>query len=103
MEIVNNIKNGQFEYKTETYLAYITYRMRKNTMFFMHTKVPDKLSGKGIASALALDALNYAKANNYKIAILCPFVSSYVKKHPEWYELYDEEYHSKSKTRTKFN
>lgn len=95
MVIVNNKKNGQFEFSTELHLAYVTYRILKNTMYFMHTAVPDELSGKGIASALALEALKYARSNNYKIALLCPFVSNYVKKHPEWYDLIDVKYHTK--------
>lgn len=95
MEIVNNKENGQFEIRSETHLAYVTYRIRKNTMYFMHTVVPEELSGKGIASTLALEALEYAKSHNFKIAVLCSFISNYVKKHPEWYELYDGEYHTK--------
>lgn len=93
--IKNNIKNGQFEYQHNDQLAYLTYRIRKNTMFFMHTKVPDELSGQGVASTLALTALNHAKDKGYLIAVMCPFVSRYVKKHPEWYELYDGEYHER--------
>lgn len=94
-KITNNKKNGQFEYKTEEHLAYLTYRLRKKTMFFMHTTVPEELAGQGLASALALEALNYAKEKGYLIAVMCPFVSGYVKKHPEWYELYDGEYHER--------
>ena len=54
----------------------------------MHTKVPEELSGKGIASFLAKNALEYAKVNGYKINVMCPFVSRYVKKNHEWYDLY---------------
>lgn len=65
IEITNNKQNGQFEYRTDEHLAYLAYRMRKKTMFFMHTKVPDELAGQGIASALASTALNYAKEKKY--------------------------------------
>ena len=59
----------------------------------MHTFVPDEIGGRGIASKLASTALQYAKDQGHKIAVLCPFVAAYVKKHPEWYALYDKEYH----------
>ena len=101
MVIVNNKKNGQFEFRTETHLAYVTYRVRKKIMYFMHTTVPDKLSGKGIASTIALEALEYAKSNNFKIVVLCPFISDYVKKHPEWHELFDGEHHAQFKNKNK--
>ena len=94
-QIKNNKTNGQFELRTDEHLAYLTYRMRKKTMFFMHTKVPDELAGQGIASGLALAALNFAKDHKYAIAVMCPFVSGFVEKHPEWYELYDGEYHER--------
>lgn len=90
MEIIDNKENGQFEYRTEDHLAYVTYRMRGNVMYLMYTFVPNELNGNGIASTIARKALNYAKTNNYKITVLCPFISDYVKKHPKWYQLYVE-------------
>ncbi|MDB2657174.1 N-acetyltransferase [Crocinitomicaceae bacterium] len=57
--------------------------------------MPDELAGQGVASGLALAALNYAKDHKYLIALMCPFVSGFVEKHPEWYELYDGEYHER--------
>lgn len=91
--IKNNTKNGQFEYRENDHLAFLTYREREKTMYFMLTKVPDELAGKGIASSLAKEALEYAKSRGFKIAVMCPFLSGYVKRHPEWYALYDTEYH----------
>lgn len=93
MEIVNNKKQQQFEFLAEDQKAELVYRFRKNTMFFMHTFVPEAMGGRGIASKLAATALEYAKEKGHKIAVLCPFVGAYVKKHPEWYALYDPEYH----------
>jgi predicted GNAT family acetyltransferase len=93
MEIVNNKKQLQFEVLLGGHKAELVYRMRKKTMFFMHTKVPKEIGGQGVASKLASTALEYAKEKGFKIAVLCPFVSAYVKKHPEWYALFDREYH----------
>ena len=93
MEVINNKKQKQFEILADGHKAEIVYRFRKNTMFFMHTFVPDEIGGRGIASKLASTALQYAKDQGHKIAVLCPFVAAYVKKHPEWYALYDKEYH----------
>ncbi len=93
MEIVNNQKQQQFEVVIGDHKAELVYRLRKNTLFLLHTYVPEELGGQGIASKLAITALEYAKAKGHKLAVLCPFVAAYVKKHPEWYEYYDKEYH----------
>ncbi|MGD1844125.1 MAG: GNAT family N-acetyltransferase [Salibacteraceae bacterium] len=93
IKVVNNRKNGQFEVPLGDEMAHLVYRMRKKTMFMMHTTVPESMGGKGIGSLLARTALEYAQSKRYKIAVLCPFVAAYVKKHPEWYDHYDTEYH----------
>lgn len=93
MEVINNTENKQFEVLVDEDLASMVYRFKGKTMFFMHTKVPESARGKGVASLLIKTALEFAKSKKYKIAILCPFVSKYIKNNPEWYALYDEEYH----------
>ena len=59
---------------------------------FMHTNVPDPLVGKGIASALAASAFEYAKKINRKVMVYCPFVAAYLKKHPELKDQLDKQY-----------
>ncbi|MEM6376926.1 MAG: GNAT family N-acetyltransferase [Bacteroidota bacterium] len=93
MEVTNNTRMKQFEVRMDDHKAELVYRLRKKTLFLMHTYVPEELRGKGIATALATTALEYAKGKGYKIAVLCPFVGAYVKKQPEWYALFDREYH----------
>jgi len=93
MQVINNKKNQQFEVRLDDHLALLQYRIRKDTMFFIHTKVPAPFAGKGIASLLAKEGLEYAKREGYYIALLCPFVRGYVKKHPEYLDLIDRESH----------
>lgn len=99
MEVTNNTKLKQFEIEMDGHKAELVYRLRKKTLFLMHTYVPEELRGNGLASKLASTALEYAKEKDYKIAVLCPFVGAYVKKHPEWYALFDREYHQNLPTR----
>jgi predicted GNAT family acetyltransferase len=96
-EILNNHRNGQFEYLVGNDKAILTYRIKEETMFFMHTMVPDRSEGQGIGSLLAERALMYAKLNGYKIVPLCPFVLSFVNKNPQWKEMYDTAYYESKK------
>lgn len=93
MKITNNKAEHQFEVVLDGKKAELVYRLKKNTLFLLHTFVPEELRGNGVATALATDALEYAKSKSYRLAVLCPFVAAYVKKHPEWYALYDPNYH----------
>ena len=83
LSISDNQQNQQFEIFLEDERAYLEYRIKEGALYLMHTEVPDKLGGKGIASALAAHAFNYARTHHMKIKAYCPFVVSWLKKHPE--------------------
>ena len=89
----NNLKNLRFEVDVEDEKAYLEYRWYKKDLALMHTFVPEKFEGKGIAGLLAKTALEYAKNESLKIIVYCPFVNSYIKSHPEYQELIDRKYH----------
>ena len=96
MEIINNTVNEQFEVRQEGHLAVMQYRVRRGRMYFMHTGVPQALSGRGIAAALDRRALAPAREQAYTIVVYCPFVAAFLKRHPEYDDLIDGEY-SKNK------
>ena len=80
----NNKEQMQFEYREDDEIAYLQYRFYKNkNIAFMHTVVPESMKGKGVGSALAKFAFEYAKENNKMVMVYCPFVGGYLKKHPE--------------------
>src|SRR5215213_7284954 len=90
--VTNNETQQQFEVHMNNELAVLQYRFYKDDIALMHTDVPDELSGKGVASALAVYALEWAKEHEKKIIVYCPFVASYLKKHPEYDDLLDKNY-----------
>ncbi|MEO8713216.1 MAG: GNAT family N-acetyltransferase [Parafilimonas sp.] len=92
VEIINNTKQQQFEVVENNELAILVYRFHKDDLALMHTEVPDALSGKGIASALAKHAFEWAKEYSKKVMVYCPFVASYLKRHPEYDFLVDKNY-----------
>ena len=91
-KIFNNEKLMHFEIHEENFIAFLEYRYYKKDIAFMHTEVPDSMSGKGVASALAAYAFQYAKENKKPIMVYCPFVGEYLKRHPEFREQLDKEY-----------
>jgi uncharacterized protein len=79
-----NTELNRFELETEGGIAFILYKLSKDTLFLIHTEVPPALEGKGAGGAIVQKTLMYAKDHNYKIVPLCPFVQSYLKRHKEW-------------------
>jgi len=83
-DITHNQENMRFEVMVDGEKGFLEYRMKGNDIAFMHTEVPETLSGKGIASALAVYAFKYAKENNLPVIVYCPFVKTFLKRHPEY-------------------
>ncbi|RYE10622.1 MAG: N-acetyltransferase [Sphingobacteriaceae bacterium] len=82
-----NEAQKQFELNTPEGLALIAYELDGSTMSVMHTEVPEASEGKGIGSALAEFALNYARDNKLKVKVYCKFVLAYLKRHPQYQDL----------------
>ncbi|MFI5139264.1 MAG: GNAT family N-acetyltransferase [Sphingobacteriales bacterium] len=93
MNIVNNKKQFRFEIElSDGEFARLEYRWLKGSMALMHTLVPVSKRLKGIGAKLVKHVLDYARSNNIKIIVYCPFVAKYIKDHPEYNDLKDETY-----------
>jgi uncharacterized protein len=90
ISVTNNTQQQQFEVNIDDHLAVLVYRLHQNDIAFMHTQVPAELENKGIASALAKFAFEWAKEHNKKVMVYCSFAASYLKKHPEYDSLVDK-------------
>jgi uncharacterized protein len=81
------VTTGRFEIGRDGEVAYLEYTMTGNVLGLIHTEVPAKLRGLGLASSLAETALQYARENNLKVDVICPSVLDYIAKHPEYSDL----------------
>ena len=88
----NNEQSQRFEIREGDEPAYLEYRYFKNEVALMHTFVPQKLEGKGIASTLAHYALEWAKEQQKTVIVYCPFVAAYLKRHAEYNSIIDKNY-----------
>ena len=85
--IVQNETENRFEIRIDDQLAVLEYRVVNGAVQLLHTEVPESFEGKGIASALAEHALEWARAEKRKVEVYCPFVKTYVKRHPEYNDI----------------
>jgi predicted GNAT family acetyltransferase len=91
--IINNENDQRFEASIKGATAFVQYRHYKGDIAFMHTSVPQALEGQGIASQLAVHALEYARQHRLPVMVYCPFIAGYIKKHPEYKVLLDKKYY----------
>jgi uncharacterized protein len=89
VEVRNNPAENRYEAWLDGELAGIAvYGLGPRTVVFLHTEVDDKFGGRGVGGALAKGALDDVRASGqYDVIPLCPFIKSYIEKHPDYADL----------------
>lgn len=83
----------RFELDAGGQVAILEYIINKdNIMFLTHAEVPKSLEGTGFGSKIVKLTLEYIRDNGLKMAPMCPFVTAYMRRHPEWNSLLAEGY-----------
>ena len=81
----NGASGGRYVTTVNGHEAEMTFsRASPKLIIIDHTGVPDALRGKGVGQALALHAVEKARAGGWKIIPLCPFFKAQARRHPEW-------------------
>lgn len=89
VEVTNNTEAHRFEVNLDGHTAFAEYRLKPGQIVLPHTVVPTAFEGKGVASALARYAFGYARENGLTVIPTCPFMSGWVKKHPDEHDIVD--------------
>ena len=87
MNVEHNEHSHRFEVKSDGAVALLQYRPSDNAIALLHTEVPPPLEGRGIASALATAAFEYARSHNLRVVVICPYVARWLEKHPDQRDL----------------
>jgi predicted GNAT family acetyltransferase len=83
-----NADKQRYEIFVDGTLAGLTQAVEDGEIVTMpHTKVFDEFEGQGLASVLVTGALDDIRARGLKIVPECPYVASFVVKHPEYADL----------------
>jgi predicted GNAT family acetyltransferase len=69
--------------------GFAQYVLRSDRMIFVHTEIDDAFEGKGFGSKLAAGALDDVRRRGHLVVPLCPFIASYIERHPEYDDLVD--------------
>lgn len=83
----------RFDLLTDGKLSLVAFfQPDEHTLALTHTEVHPDLEGQGIGSNLVKQVLEYAEQHGQKIVPLCPFVATYIKRHPDWQRVVSTEY-----------
>lgn len=64
--------------------GFAAYRRERDRVVFTHTEVDDAFEGRGVGSVLVRAALDAVREEGLRVVAECPFVKSYVERHPEY-------------------
>ena len=85
--VIHNEEAHRFEAGIGGLRAFISYSRFPGRIVYTHAEVPQPLEGQGVAAKLARVALDFARVNDLRVVPLCPYVSSFIRKHPEYQDL----------------
>lgn len=90
--IQDNTTESRYEAHVDGEVAFVEYVMSKDGLILSHTEVPKSLRGHGVAQKLVRGILDRLRDEERTMVPLCPFVLSYVKRHPEYLDVVAEKY-----------
>ena len=86
--VVDDTRANRFEVRVDGAVAgYAEYRRRGGAVAFTHTVVDEAFEGRGVGSALARGALDAVRAEGLALLPFCPFIRSWIHRHPEYTDL----------------
>jgi uncharacterized protein len=91
LTVTHNKKAHRFELLVDDLRSVLIYRRFPDRIVLVHTEVPEPLERHGLAAKLTSFALDFARANQLQVVPLCPYVSSFLRKHPEYQDLVPSE------------
>jgi uncharacterized protein len=87
-EVRENVAEHRFEIWIADELAGFTrYQGSESALPFVHTEIADRFGGQGLGSILIREALDRVRARGGAVLPYCPFVKSFIEKHPDYLDL----------------
>lgn len=87
MTVNHDPVHSRFEARKNGATAVADYELSGDTLILTHTEVPPEQRGQGIADQLARAAFEFARAHKLRVIPRCPFMASWLRRHPEYQDL----------------
>lgn len=87
LTVTHDEEAQSFELLVDGHRALLTYHRFPDRIVIIHTEVPRAFEGHGLAAKLSRAALDFARLHHLRVVPLCPYVSEFIRKHPEYQDL----------------
>ena len=89
MQVRDNPGESRFEAYVDGKVAgFSAYDLTDGAIMIMHTEVDDAYEGQGVGSELVRQMLDLIRDDGeLKVTVLCPFVNTWLRRHPDYREL----------------
>jgi hypothetical protein len=74
----------RFETEVEGEHCQLDYTLADEVMTITHTRVPQAVGGRGIASELVRAALEEARACGWRVVPACSYAALWLRRHPDY-------------------
>lgn len=92
IEVIDSADHSRFEVHVDGNLAGFTeYFDKADLRTFPHTEVDDAYAGQGLAKRVIKEGLDATRAAGLTVRPVCPAVSGFIRKNPEYVDLVPEE------------
>ncbi|MCG5216824.1 GNAT family N-acetyltransferase [Streptosporangium sp. KLBMP 9127] len=93
IEVADRREASRFEVSVDGDLAgFADYRLRPGKIVFTHAEIDPRFEGRGLGGRLVAAALDASRTAGLSVAPVCPFVASYIKRHPDYLDLVAPDY-----------
>jgi uncharacterized protein len=93
--VTDNPAASRYEMHVDGELAgLITYRRHDATISLLHTEIQPAFQGAHLAGHLARFALDDARQRGLAVLPFCPYVASWIRKHPDYADLVPAQRHA---------
>ena len=77
----------RFEVQVEGAHCVLDYALADDVMTITHTEVPPAVGGRGVAGELVRTALEFARAEGWRVRPACSYAAAWMERHPDYAEL----------------
>lgn len=77
----------RFLTEVEGHRCTLDYELFERVLIIVTTRVPEPVSGRGVAACMTRAALGWAREQGYKVLPHCPYAARFIQSNPEYADL----------------
>jgi predicted GNAT family acetyltransferase len=88
ISVDDDAEHGRYVIRVDGEVAgHVVYRPFDGGLDLVHTEIDDRFEGRGLGGKLAKGVLDDVRRRGLLMTPTCPFLASYVERHPEYEDL----------------